>query len=63
MASWINYFNHATYSKNRAHRTMKKLGTHPVIRKKKRKYTYAKPDETAENILQRDFYASAPNQK
>ena len=51
MTSWINYFNHTTYSKNRVHRIMKKLGIHSVIRKKKKKYTYAKPDETAENIL------------
>ena len=63
MASWINHFNHTTYSKNRVHRIMKKLGIHSVIRKKKKKYAYAKPDETAENVLQRDFYASAPNQK
>lgn len=63
MASWINHFNHTHYSKNRVHRIMKKLRIHSVIRAKKRKYTYAKPDETAENILQRDFYASAPNQK
>ena len=63
MASWINHFNHTAYSKNRVHRIMKKLGIHSVIRKKKKEYTYAKPDETAENILQRDFYASAPNQK
>lgn len=63
MTSWINHFNHTAYSKNRVHRIMKKLEIHSVIRKKKKKYTYAKPDETAENILQRDFYASAPNQK
>ena len=63
MTSWINHFNHTAYSKNRVHRIMKKLGIHSVIRKKKKKYTYSKPDETAENILQRDFYASAPNQK
>lgn len=63
MASWINHFNHTAYSKNRVHRIMKKLGIHSVIRKKKKKYTYSKPDETVENILQRDFYASAPNQK
>lgn len=63
MASWINHFNHTCYSKNRVHRIMKKLGIHSVIRAKKRKYAYAKPDKTAENILQRDFYASAPNQK
>lgn len=36
---------------------------HMLIRKKKKKYTYAKPNETAENMLQRDFYAAAPNQK
>lgn len=63
MTTWINHFNHTHYSKNRVHRIMKKLGIHSVIRKKKKKYTYAKPDEIAENILQRDFYASAPNQK
>ena len=42
---------------------MKTLGIHSVIRKKKRKYINVKPDETAENILQRDFFAAAPNQK
>ena len=63
MASWINHSNHTQYSKNRVHRIMKKLGIHSVIRKKKKKYACAKPDETAENILQRDFYVSAPNQK
>lgn len=63
MTSWLNHFNHTQYSKNRVHRIMKKLGIHSVIRRKKRKYAYAKPDETAENILQRDFYATAPNQK
>ena len=63
MTSWINHFNHTQYSKNRVHRIMKKLGIHSVIRQKKKKYIYAKPDETAENILQRDFFASVPNQK
>ena len=42
---------------------MKKLGIHSVIRKKKKKYASTKPDEVAENILQRNFYATAPNQK
>lgn len=42
---------------------MKKLEIHSVIRRKKKKHTYSKPDVTAENILQRDFYAAAPNQK
>ena len=63
MTSWINHFNHTQYSKNRVHRIMKKLGIHSVIRQKKKKYTRSRVDETAENILQRDFFASAPNQK
>ena len=63
MTSWINHFNHTKYSKNRVHRIMKKLGIHSVIRKKKKKYTHVQANETAENILQRDFYATAPNQK
>ena len=63
MTSWINHFNHTKYSKNRVHRIMKQLGIHSVIRKKKKKYTHVKANETAENILQRDFYATAPNQK
>lgn len=42
---------------------MKKQGIQSVILKKKNKYIYAKLDETTENILQRDFYDSAPNQE
>ncbi len=63
MTSWINHFNQTKYSKNRVHRIMKKLGIHSVIRKKKKKYTYSKPDETAENILQRDFLRNCPQSK
>jgi len=63
MTSWINHFNHTKYSKNRVHRIMKKLGIHSVIRKKKKKYVSTRPDEVAENILQRNFYATSPNQK
>ena len=63
MTSWINHFNHTNYSKKRIHRIMKKLGIHSVIRKKKAKYIYSKPDETAENLLQRDFYATSPTHK
>ena len=63
MTSWLNHFNHTNYSKNRIHRIMKKLGVHSVIRKKKRKYHTVTPETTAENKLNRDFYATAPNQK
>ena len=63
MTSWINHFNHTSYSKNRVHRIMKKLGIHSVIRKKKKKYTSSTPVVVAENKLSRDFYATAPNEK
>ena len=63
MTSWINHFNHMNYSKKRVHRIMKKLNIHSVIRKKKKKYLSSTPQAVAENVLQRDFYATAPNQK
>lgn len=63
MTDWINHFNQTYFSRKRIHRIMKKLGIHSVIRKKKKKYNTSKPEETAENKLARDFYATAPNQK
>lgn len=62
MTSWINHFNHTNYSKKRVHRIMKKLGIHSVIRKKKKNYKSSTPETTAENKLNRDFYAAVPNQ-
>lgn len=63
MTSWINHFNHTNYSKKRVHRIMKKLNIHSVIRKKKKKYKSSTTEAVAENVLQRDFYTTAPNQK
>lgn len=63
MTSWINHFNHTSYSKNRIHRIMKSLGIHSVIRRKKKKYQPSKPETTAENKLKRDFNATKPNEK
>lgn len=63
MTAWINHFNQTNYSKNRIHRIMKKLGIHSVIRKKKKKYQNSTLEAVAENKLNRDFYATAPNQK
>ena len=63
MTSWINHFNHTSYSKNRVHRIMKKLGIHSNIRKKKRKYQPSRPETTADNKLKRDFNAASPNEK
>jgi len=63
MTAWINHFNHTNYGKKRVHRIMKRLKIHSVIRKKKKKYLSSTPQAVAENILQRDFYATAPNKK
>ena len=63
MTSWLNHFNHTNHSKKRIHRIMKKLGIHSVIRKKKKKYVSSTPENIAENKLNRDFYATAPNEK
>lgn len=63
MTLFINYFNHSNYNKKRIHRIMKALNIHSVIRKKKKKYQYSKPETTVENKLERDFYAKAPNEK
>ena len=63
MTSWINHFNHTSYSTKRVHRIMKKLGIHSVIRKKKKKYISSTPESVVENKLCRDFYAKAPNEK
>lgn len=63
MTAWINHFNHTHYSKNRIHRIMKKLGIHSVIRRKRKKYQYSKPETTAENTLKRDFLSTNINQK
>jgi putative transposase len=63
MTSWINHFNHTNYSKKRVHRIMKKLNIISVIRKKKKKYKSSTAEAVAENVLQRDFYATTPNQK
>lgn len=39
------------------------LDIHAFIRKKRKKYKTAKPEETAENKLSRNFYTTAPNKK
>jgi len=63
MTGWINRLNGTNYSRNRIHRLMKKLNIHSVIRRKKSKYVYSKPETTAENTLKRDFTAKYPNLK
>ena len=63
MTSWINRLNNKSYSRNRIHRIMKKLGIKSVIRKKSNKYIYSPTYYLPDNFLQRDFNASKPNEK
>ena len=63
MTLYINRLNNKHYSKNRIHRIMKVLNIHSVIRRKRKKYQSSTPETTAENLLNRNFYAPGPNQK
>jgi len=63
MTMYINRLNNKHYSKNRIHRVMKVINIHSVIRRKRKKYQSSTPEATAENILNRDFFAKAPNEK
>ena len=63
MTLYINRLNNKHYSKNRVHRVMKVINIHSVIRRKRKKYQSSTPETTAENILNRDFFSKAPNEK
>ena len=47
----------------RVYRLMKTKGIQSVIRRKKKKYERSTPQQVAENVLNREFHAEAPNQK
>ena len=51
------------YNYKRIYRLMKSINMKSVIRKKKKKYIISTPQITAENVLNRKFYAEKPNQK
>ena len=63
MTLYINRLNNKPYSRNRVHRIMKAINIHSVIRRKRKKYQSSTSETTAENILNWDFYAKAPNEK
>ena len=63
MTLYINCLNNKHYSRNRIHRIMKVINIHSVIRRKRKKYQSSTPETTADNILNRDFFAEAPNRK
>ncbi len=63
MTDWINIINKFNYNHKRVCRLMNQLGIKSKIRISKKRYLKVTPEITAENLLARDFSASAPNQK
>ena len=63
MTLYINHFNNTNYSFCYIHRLMKHLNIKSAIRRKKSNYIKVKPEQVGENILNRDFNATAPNEK
>ena len=63
MAFYINYFNKTSYSTKYVHRLMIKLNIKARIRQKHSTYIKSKPEQVGENILNREFNASHPNEK
>jgi Transposase and inactivated derivatives len=63
MTDWINTLNHFQYNYKRIRRLMKLLGIQAKIRIKSKRYIKSTPEVTAENLLNRDFFAAQPNEK
>ncbi|MGB5823608.1 MAG: IS3 family transposase [Proteocatella sp.] len=51
------------YNHKRIYRLMKSVDMKSVIRRKKKRYISSTPSITAENVLDREFYAEKPNMK
>lgn len=59
----VNRVHKTNYNKKRIRRLMQILHLQSVCRKKRYNYIKSTPEITAENILNREFYADAPNEK
>jgi transposase InsO family protein len=59
----INRILGKKYNHKRIYRLMQSVNMKSVIRRKKKSYIPSTPQITAENILNREFYADKPNQK
>lgn len=59
----INSILNKEYNHKRIYRLMRSINMKSVIRKKRKNYIPSTPQITAENILNRKFYADKPNQK
>ena len=63
MTITINRIHKTNYNKKRIRRLMQILHLKSVCRKKKYNYIKSTPEVTAENVLNRKFYADAPDEK
>lgn len=63
MTITINREKEVHYNKKRIRRLMRIMHLQSVCRKKKYNYIKSTPEVTAENILNREFYANKPNEK
>jgi putative transposase len=59
----INRILGKKYNHKRIYRLMRSINMKSVIRRKKKNYVQSTPQITAENILNRKFYADKPNEK
>lgn len=59
----INRVHNVRYNRKRIRRLMQILGLRSVCRVKKKVYLPSTPETTAENVLNRNFHADAPNEK
>jgi len=63
MTLFLNRIYDSDYKPRRIRRIMRIIGIQAVIRKKRKSYVKQNPETVAENILNREFKASRPNEK
>lgn len=63
MTITVNRVHETNYNKKRIRRLMQILHLQSVCRKKRYNYIRSNPEVVAENVLNRRFYADAPNEK
>jgi len=63
MTLFINRTFNLEYNTKRIRRHMRELGVSSAIRRKRKNYLSYKPEQVGDNVLNREFKASRPNQK
>lgn len=63
MCDWINKYKGMHVNHKRIHRLMRVMGIKSIIRAKRKAYHYSTPSTVKENVLNREFEATRPNEK